>query len=188
MNAKRVASLVAATLLIAVGVGLLLVPALTNLKYGLAQKSLAATVSEKSAEKSSGGRPMPDGAVAKLLIAKIDLNAYVMQGTDQDSLSKGPGHYEETPLPGEKGNSAIAGHRTMHGHPFRYLDRLEAGDRIVTYTEAKKAEYRVLVVKRVDPTDVEVIAPTDDDRLTLTTCNPVGSARQRLVVVARIVN
>jgi sortase A len=152
----------------------------------LSQKALEAEAAAGSGATGAGGRPMPSGAVALLIIPKIDLKAYVGQGTDQDVLANGPGHYEETPLPGAKGNAAIAAHRTMHGHPFRRLDELKRGDRIVTYTKARKATYRVVEIKRVDPSDVSVIEPKGDNRLTLTTCNPVGSARQRLIVVARL--
>lgn len=185
MKARRVIGVCTATIMIAVGIGLLLYPTLTDLKYTLSQAGLAAA--ETSSRQGSGGRPMPKGTVAQLIIPKMGLRAYVMPGTDQEMLAKGPGHYEETPLPGEKGNSAIAAHRTMHGHPFRHLDDLQRGDEITTYTTAKKAVYRVVRVTRVDPSDVGVIAPTKDNRLTLTTCNPVGSARQRLVVVAELV-
>jgi sortase A len=74
----------------------------------------------------------------------------------------------------------------MYGHVFHDLDQLEPGDQIVTYTETGRAVYRVVEVGVVDPTDVEVVAPTKDTRLTLTTCHPIGSARQRLVVVAEL--
>lgn len=186
MKARRAAGIIAATLMIIVGIGVMLYPTLSDLKYTLAQQGLAAAADRQTAD--TGGQHMPSGAVARLVISKIKLDAYVLDGTDADSLAKGPGHYEETPLPGEKGNAAIAGHRTMYGHPFRHLDKLAEGDQIVTYTEARKGVYRVIETTRVDPSDVSVIAPTEDDRLTLTTCDPVGSARQRLVVVAELVN
>ena len=57
----------------------------------------------------------------------IDKSAYVVEGTDTDDLRKGPGHYPDTPLPGERGTVAIAGHRTTHGAPFRNIDKLERG-------------------------------------------------------------
>jgi len=187
MKSTRWIKVLAATLMIVIGIGLLLVPTLTDLRYALSQQALEAEAAANGSRAEAGGRPMPSGAVALLAIPDIDLKAYVGEGTGEDVLANGPGHYEETPLPGDHGNSAIAGHRTMHGHPFRRLDELDEGDRIVTYTTKRKATYRVTEVKNVDPGDVSVIEPTEDDRLTLTTCTPVGSARQRLVVVARLV-
>jgi sortase A len=72
----------------------------------------------------------------------------------------------------------------MHGHVFGRLDELKRGDRILTSTLSTRAEYRVIEVKLVNPEDTQVIAPSTGDFLTLTTCHPQGSARQRLVVVA----
>lgn len=185
MKAKTTARMLAGTLVVTLGIGLVLYPTISDLRYALVQKGLEASAQAQAAGRS--GIALPAGTVAKLVIRKIGLRAYVFPGTSQDMLAKGPGHYEETVLPGEKGNSGIAAHRTMHGHAFRRLDELAIGDKIVTYTRARKAVYRVFETKRVDPSDVSVIARTRDSRLTLTTCNPVGSARQRLAVVARLV-
>lgn len=73
-------------------------------------------------------------SIGRLKINKIGLNEVIVQGTDEEvSLKKGPGHYTETPLPGQKGNwtVGIAGHRTTYGAPFRHIDKLEKGDKIV---------------------------------------------------------
>jgi sortase A len=119
-----------------------------------------------------------------LEIPAIDFRAYVLEGTTGSVLAKGPGHYPGTPLPGDSGNSAIAGHRTMHGHPFHDLDLLQPGDEIFTGTAECTAVYRVVEVIIVYPSDTSVVAQTGADRLTLTTCHPKGSASRRLVVVA----
>jgi sortase A len=104
-----------------------------------------------------------------------------------EDLKKGPGHYPKTPLPGQPGNTAIAGHRTTYGAPFYHLDSLKPGDPILIATHQGTFEYRMVSEQAVDPTDVAVIAPTADNRLTLTTCTPRFTARQRLVVVARLI-
>ncbi len=96
----------------------------------------------------------------------------------------GPGHYPETPLPGEPGNAAIAGHRTTYGAPFFSLDELGPGDEIVATTYNGRFVFRVIDTTVVAPSEVGVLASTDDTRLTLTTCNPKFSARERLVVSA----
>ncbi len=148
--------------------------------------------------------PPPSGdAVAMLRIPKIGVDNAVVQGVGVEDLRKGPGHYPETPLPGQLGNAAIAGHRTTYGAPFNRLDELSPGDEIdvTTLTGA----YRYVVEKQtdadgnpsghilVDPSEVSVLEPTPDPAkpgiklatLTLTTCNPKYSAAERLVVKAR---
>ena len=74
----------------------------------------------------------------------------------------------------------------MYGQPFRHLDKLDTGDEIVALTRAGRFVYEVVEVKIVLPTDVSVIDPTDQTILTLTTCDPVGSAARRLIVKARL--
>jgi sortase A len=127
---------------------------------------------------------MPEGSVARLVIPAVDVDAYVLEGTTPDVLNQGPGHYPETPLPGEFGNAAIAGHRTMYGHIFHDLHELDEGDTIQTHTTGRSTTFEVVEVKIVSPSELDVVADTDDTRLTLTTCHPIGSAAQRLVVVA----
>jgi sortase A len=124
--------------------------------------------------------------VAVIQIPKIGLNQVVVEGTGEDDLSKGPGHYTGTPLPGEEGNVGIAGHRTTWGRPFYNLDALVAGDKIVLATGRGTFVYRVTSSLVVQPSDVGVLKPTPTPTLTLTTCNPRFSASQRLVVHAAL--
>jgi sortase A len=129
----------------------------------------------------------PNGTpMANLQIPKIDLNEVVVSGTDEGDLAKGPGHYLGTAMPGQAGNVAIAGHRTTHGAPFNRLAELAIGDPIyLTTASGQKLTYIVSAVPvPVSPSDVTVLNNFGDDRLTLTTCNPEYSARQRLIVVA----
>ncbi len=177
----RTRMVVSAILIILVGTGIMLYPKMTDLRYAWAQSRLAADAADSG---QGSGIMLPDGAVARLEIPALDFQAYVLEGTNGSTLAKGPGHYPGTPLPGENGNSAIAGHRTMNGHPFHDLDLLQPGDEIFTSTVSCTAVYRVVKVMVVYPTDLEVIAQTGADRLTLTTCHPKGSAARRLVVVA----
>ncbi len=62
--------------------------------------------------------------LGKIEIPKIGLSAYVIEGVGVDDLKNGPGHYPDTPLPGQKGNAAIAGHRSTYGAPFANVDDL----------------------------------------------------------------
>ena len=134
--------------------------------------------------------PIPDppqGTVmAHLQIPKIGLDQYVVSGTAEADLAKGPGHYLGTAIPGQAGNVAIAGHRTTHGAPFNRLAELAIGDPIyLTTSSGQTLTYIVSAVPvAVSPSDVTVLNDFGDDRLTLTTCNPEYSAVQRLIVVA----
>ncbi len=139
--------------------------------------------------------PPPEGdAVAHIEIPKIGVDSIVVNGVTRDDLRKGPGHYPDTPLPGQQGNAAIAGHRTTYGAPFGNLDQLSPGDLIQVRTLQGNFKYHVREQLVVKPTDVEVILPTPVDpddpskgfaaTLTLTTCNPKYSAAQRLVIHA----
>ena len=101
-------------------------------------------------------------------------------------LKKGPGHYPESPLPGQEGNAAIAGHRTTYGAPFNRIDELEPGDEITVQTVQGEFTYVVKEQQIVSPDQVEVLEDKGDNRLTLTACHPKYSARQRIVVVAEL--
>lgn len=135
--------------------------------------------------------PLPDPplgtAVGVIAIPKIGLSMVVVEGTGTSQLQAGPGHYPGTPLPGEAGNVAIAGHRTTYLHPFYNLNELVPGDAIVLDTVQGLFLYDVLSSVAVSPSDVAVVAPTPGPTLTLTTCNPRYSAAQRLVVHAALV-
>jgi sortase A len=130
-------------------------------------------------------------AIEHLVIPKIGLDRYVVQGTDEADLMKGPGHYVGTPFPGQKGNAAIAGHRTTYGAPFFRLDELTDGDRIeVTNTKGRTFVFSVIRHLIVAPSGTgaaAVLADTPAAELTLTTCNPRFEATNRLVVVAALI-
>ncbi|HEU4319315.1 MAG TPA: sortase [Acidimicrobiia bacterium] len=111
----------------------------------------------------------------------------IYEGVDRETLQKGPGHMEVTPLPGQAGNAVISGHRTTYGRPFFDMDLLGVGDRIEVETAAGTHVYEVRSTTVVAPTDVWVIDPRPGGWLTLTTCNPKFSARERLVVFAEMI-
>ncbi len=132
--------------------------------------------------------PAPEGAaVARIVIPRLDLDKTVVEGVTTSALKKGPGHYPGTPLPGQPGNAAIAGHRTTYGAPFGDLDKLQENDLIYVTTVQGSFAYRVTDTLIVSPRDIWVLDPTEDNRLTLTTCHPKWTARQRLIVVAELV-
>ena len=129
------------------------------------------------------GRP-----VGVLTIPSIGVDQVVVEGVGAAQLEVGPGHYPGTPLPGQRGNAAIAGHRTTFGRPFYDLNRLVAGDPVTVTTVQGAFHYVVVRSEVVAPDDGAVLAPTPTPELTLTTCTPRYSAAQRLVVVSRLVS
>jgi sortase A len=132
--------------------------------------------------------PADGSVVAEIQIPAIGVDQYVVEGTDESDLSKGPGHYIETAMPGQAGNVAIAGHRTTNGAPFNGLGHLVPGDRIILTTIYDQSFTYVVsgTPQAVSPSDVGVLNYFGDNRVTLTTCNPEFSSTQRLVVVGKL--
>lgn len=131
------------------------------------------------------GKP-PAQFPLRMLIPAIELDTVVNEGTDKETLKKGPGHIIGTSYPGSIGTVAISGHRTTYGRPFFDLDKLKPGEEIILESLDAKYIYTVTEVKIVEPTDVWVLNPTPYQSLVLTTCNPKYSAKQRLIVFARM--
>ena len=129
--------------------------------------------------------PVEEGdPIARLEMPTIGVDNIVVAGVDTTDLKKGPGHYPETPMPGQLGNAAIAGHRTTYGQPFFNVDKLDIGDEIVVTTLAGRFVYRVTGQQIVTPQDYQVVATTDPTRatITLTSCHPKYTARERIII------
>jgi sortase A len=125
-------------------------------------------------------------AIGRLAIPSIDLDVVVVEGTDTASLQKGPGHYPETPFPGQGGTTAIAGHRTTYLAPFRHLDQLQPGDEIEIEMPYANFAYRVERTRVVDDSAVGIIHKVGYERLVLTACHPLYSAAQRIAAFAKL--
>ena len=129
----------------------------------------------------------PEGEVeGKITIPGVLETMAFVEGTSRDDLKKGPGHYPGTPLPGTLGNAAIAGHRTTYLHPFWGVDKMKPGAVIIVQTLAGSFVYKMTQQLIVKPTDVWVVDNTPDAELTLTACNPKGSAAERIVIKAKL--
>jgi sortase A len=126
-------------------------------------------------------------AIGRIELPSIDKDYYVVEGTDTGSLRKGPGHYPETPLPGQRGTIGIAGHRTTHGAPFRNIDDLHRGDQVLLEMPYGTFVYSVERTRIVDDSDLSVKRKVSFNRVILTACHPLYSAAQRIVVFARFV-
>lgn len=125
-------------------------------------------------------------AIGRILIDRIGLDIVVVQGTNTSSLERGPGHYRATPIPGQPGTVAIAGHRTTYLAPFRHIDQIRNGDTVRIEMPYGAFTYTVYKHQVVDPGDVSVIKPVGFDQLVLTACHPPYSASQRWVVFAKL--
>ncbi|MGP3686301.1 class E sortase [Streptomyces sp. IBSNAI002] len=142
--------------------------------------------------------PARDQAYAVLRIPRLGLTVPVAQGIDKRAvLDKGyAGQYPGTAGPGERGNFALAGHRNTHGEPFRYINRLRAGDELIVEVRGRRYTYVVgKVLGETTERDVGVIAPVPRSLvkpeygygepgayITLTTCTPEYTSKYRLVV------
>ncbi len=131
--------------------------------------------------------PGDDQELGMLRIPALGLEVVTFEGVGTQTLRKGPGHMPGTALPGQPGNAVISGHRTTYGRPFYDFDLLVEGDRIEIETAIGTHVYEVTETFIVEPTDVWVTDDKPGGWLTLTTCNPKFSARERLIVTARMV-
>ena len=132
-------------------------------------------------------------AIARIDIPAIKMDEIVVEGTDVDALRKGPGHYPWTPMPGQPGNASIAGHRTTYGAPFANIGNLRPGDKITMQTAQGEFVYEVLAQDSptkgyliVSPDRVDLLRDKGNNLLTLTSCHPRFSNRQRIVVQAKL--
>lgn len=131
-------------------------------------------------------KPLPGDSIGRIRLPSLKRSYFVIEGTKTGDLRKGPGHYGDTPLPGQRGTVAIAGHRTTYGAPFRSIDKLRRGDPIRIEMSYGRFTYRVEKTRIVDPSEVSVKRKVAYDRLILSACHPLYSAAQRIVVFARL--
>jgi LPXTG-site transpeptidase (sortase) family protein len=186
--------------LILAGVGVIFAPKIQNLFSIKDQESALAEwkVNEKQYEEQleeikkeeklelKEGKPPADFPL-RMLIPAINLDTMVFDGTDKETLKKGPGHIIGTSYPGSIGTVAISGHRTTYGAPFFNIDKLKAGDEITLESFDTIYRYVITELMIVEPTDVWVLNPTPYPSLVLTTCNPKYSAKERLIIFAKMV-
>lgn len=133
-------------------------------------------------------RHSPDGsAVGRIVIPLIGASFVVVKGTGTEDLKSGPGVYSGTSFPGISETTAIAGHRTTYLAPFRHIDALRPGSRILLDMPYAHFTYKVIGLRVVAPTDVQAaVADVGYSRLVLSACTPLFSAAQRLLVFARL--
>lgn len=126
--------------------------------------------------------------IGRIRIPRSGTNFVVVEGTDPGDLRKGPGHYSDTAMPGLPGTVAIAGHRTTYLAPFRRLNELRRGDLMTVEMPYAKLTYRFASKHIVTPKAYRFVTRRRGyDQLALTACHPLYSAKQRIVVFARLV-
>jgi LPXTG-site transpeptidase (sortase) family protein len=136
-----------------------------------AADAFAASVSGKTAH-----------PLGKIIIQSIGLNVVMVEGTGKGDLKVGPGHWPETPFPGEGGNFVVSGHRTTYGAPFFKLNKVKVGDEIDVVLPYAIARYTVTRIAIVLPTQVSDVAQLGKEQISLAACHPIYSAKQRIVV------
>lgn len=178
-----------AVILAVVGSGLLAYPFATDLWAARLQEGLAGGLSA-SADDYLQDKIRTGEALTRLEIPKLDVDVVVVEGTSLAALRAGAGHYPESALPGERGNVAIAGHRTTYGRPFNRMDELAPGDKVILTTPVARHVYEIsgdpFVVAPTDWSPIEEF-PERGSFLTLTTCHPEGSADYRIIARARLI-
>jgi sortase A len=129
--------------------------------------------------------PGPEQAI-RIQAPDIHVDAPVVQGDGWEELRKGVGQHIPSANPGKKGNVVLAAHNDIFGQIFRDLDQLKAGDKIILYTNQRSYTYIVVNTQVVEPTQVEVMAPTNEPTVTLISCYPYMVDDKRIVVTARL--
>ncbi|HET8672181.1 MAG TPA: class E sortase [Thermoleophilaceae bacterium] len=125
-------------------------------------------------------------ALGRIRLPTLHRSYVMVQGTDEASLRKGPGHYPGTALPGEPGTIGVAGHRTTYLAPFKTIDQLRPGDPVVLEMPYGDFTYRVQTTRIVEPTALWITHDVGYPRLVLSACHPLYSASQRIVVFAKL--
>lgn len=131
-------------------------------------------------------RSEPGAAVGRIRIQRTGTDFVLVNGSRPADLRRGPGIYDETAFPGAPGTTAIAGHRTTYGAPFRDIDRIRPDDLVLVEMPYATLTYRVEGHRVVEPSEVGVIRRVRYDRLVLSACHPRYSAARRWIVFARL--
>ena len=173
---------------------LLLQPSLTAYRTDRAQQRLVAEVPAGPAPAGPARVPVARAvdtgeALAVLRVPRFgaDWSWVAVEGTALDHLADGPGPNRDTPLPGARGNVALAAHRAGHGDPFLDFDTLRTGDEVVLEQAGVRWTYRLVTDPRIVPVDASwVLRPSRNRELTLTTCWPRYGSSKRMYVRARL--
>ncbi len=134
-------------------------------------------------------QPIPTpgpGQPTRIQIPAINVDAQIVIGDSWDQLKKGVGQHIGSANPGERGNLVLSAHNDVFGEIFRHLDQLQPGDEVIVYSGSQRYRYTVSEHRLVAPTQVDVMAPTNEPTVTLVSCYPYLIDNQRIVVFAQL--
>lgn len=132
--------------------------------------------------------PAPPPDINTLVIPKLNMQQQIHENKNPVwGLGKGVWRHPTTSSPDRGGNTVLSGHRFTYGGPavFYHMDKLATGDDIVVYWNKQRHVYKVSQVRVMPPGGREILAPTEDETLTIYTCTPLVTARNRLVIIAK---
>jgi sortase A len=153
------------------------VPAASYKMYGLSLPAKAPT-NERA--------PGPIIAIGEIEIPSIKVKHTMYEGITLTVVDHGPGHWPGSAMPGDRGNTVFAGHRTVNSRPFHNLDLVKPGDRVIFRVGGRTSTYEVTNNFVVDGSDTHIALPTSEPTVTLFACHPKGSAKQRIVVQGKL--
>lgn len=160
-----------------------------NPQHALSVKVPKTAVASAPAKTKTPAKPRQPWPKTRLVIPDADVDVIVLDGWDDATLKRAPGHWPASAMPGQAGNCAIAGHSNIYGSPFYKLNELQPGALIELHTPQATHLYRVLEVKSVVDTDTSVVQPSPDPQmpplLTLVTCT-IPRSFNRVVVTASL--
>lgn len=197
-------------ILIAIGIILILIPIGGNIYNNYKQDKMIKNFEEtfETVSSTDEGEPLKEGefvivdinsndnskidigsVIGIIHIPRIDLTLPIMEGTTEHVLLQAIGHMKETPMPGQEGNAAFAGHRSHTlSRFFNRLDELGILDEVYIKTKTTQQRYEVYDIQIVKPTDIQVLEPDiKGPAITLITCHPLYSNKQRLIVKAKLI-
>ncbi len=134
-------------------------------------------------------QPLPTpgpGQPTRIQIPAIDIDAQIVPGDSWDQLKKGVGQHVGSANPGERGNLVLSAHNDVFGEIFRHLDELKPGDEIIVYAGGQRYRYEISGSRIIEPTQVEVMAPTNEPSVTLISCYPYLVDNKRIVVFGQL--
>lgn len=157
------------------------VPAAPDTMYGLSLPAKAPAISEERADS-------PIIEIGRIQIPSIHIDHKIYEGVTLTVVDHGPGHWPGSAMPGDRGNTVFAGHRTTHDKPFGDLDLVKKGDQVTFEMGGRRAVYEVTDNFIVDGSNTDIALPTPDATMTLFACHPKGSAKQRIVLQGKLLS
>lgn len=186
---------IVALVAIMVGAGILIYPFTPVIRYAVTGGKPVYPYPTKLLAAPSGTLPTAAARAQlptenRLVIPKIGVNMKIVEGTNEKALYAGAWHIPKTSTPDKGGNTVLSGHRFQYlsgPNTLMLLNEMKPGDPIIVYWQGEEYDYRVEEIKIISKTQVEILKNTEDDRLTIFTCNPPYryNAEERLVVFAK---